>query len=113
MQVKRKSVYRVTFFHQGKVYELHARQVNSAPLFGFIEVEELIFSARSEFIVDPSEEKLKDEFAGVRKTYLPMHTIIRIDEVDKEGVSKIVTAEGENVTPFPVPVYTPGGNPKS
>jgi hypothetical protein len=36
-----------------------------------------------------------------------MHAIIRIDEVDKQGTSKITKAEG-NVTQFPsVPIYTP------
>jgi hypothetical protein len=29
--------------------------------------------------------------------------------VEKQGVSKISTAEGGNVTQFPIPVYTPGG----
>ncbi len=41
-----------------------------------------------------------------------MHTIVRIDEVDKQGSSKISEVEGGNVAQFPVPVYTPGeGNP--
>ena len=40
-----------------------------------------------------------------------MHSIIRIDEVDKEGTSKISKLEGGNVAQFPIPVYTPGGNP--
>jgi hypothetical protein len=32
--------------------------------------------------------------------------------VDKEGTNKIhaVGEEGSNVAPFPVPVYTPGGD---
>jgi hypothetical protein len=103
----------VSFFNQGKVYEIHARNVSSAGLFGFIEVDGLIFGERSEVIVDPAEERLKNEFAGVTKTYLPMHAIIRIDEVEKEGANKIVQASGENITPFPVPFFTPSGGPKS
>jgi hypothetical protein len=78
-------------------------------LFGFVEVEELIFGARSSVVVDPSEEKIKSEFEGVRKTYLPMHSIMRIDEVEKQGTSKITSADGSNVTQFPVPMYTPPG----
>ena len=35
------------------------------------------------------EEKLKAEFANVKRTYLPMHTVIRIDEVSKEGPARI------------------------
>jgi hypothetical protein len=37
-----------------------------------------------------------------------MHAIIRIDEVDKQGTSKISKLESGNVTQFPVPIYTPG-----
>jgi hypothetical protein len=93
--------------NQGQVYEIFARSISQGGLFGFIEVEEIVFGERSTVVVDPSEEKLKTEFQGVKRTYLPMHSIIRIDEVDKQGVSKISAAEGDNVAPFPMPLYTP------
>ena len=32
-----------------------------------------------------------------------MQSIIRIDEVEKEGASKITEASGNNVSPFPFP----------
>ncbi|MCB1842716.1 MAG: DUF1820 family protein, partial [Halioglobus sp.] len=54
--------------------------------------------------------KIKSEFAGVKSTYLPMHSIIRIDEVDKQGTSKVSKLEGSNVAQFPLPVYTPGSD---
>jgi hypothetical protein len=38
-----------------------------------------------------------------------MHYVLRIDEVDKQGVGKITNVEGGNVTQFPMPVYTPTG----
>jgi len=91
---------------QGQVYEIYARYIGQGALFGFVEVEELVFGARSSVLVDPSEEKIKSEFEGVTRTHLPMHSIIRIDEVEKEGAGKISKIEG-NVTQFPVPVYTP------
>jgi hypothetical protein len=68
----------------------------------------LVFGERSSVVVDPSEEKIKSEFKGVKRTYLPLHSIIRIDEVDKQGTSKISKLEGGNVAQFPVPIYTPG-----
>jgi hypothetical protein len=77
-------------------------------MFGFVEVEELVFGERSTVVVDPSEEKIKTEFDNVRRTYLPMHSIIRIDEVDKQGKSKISEIKGGNVSQFPMPIYTPG-----
>src|SRR5512135_1561350 len=102
------SIFKVIFHNQGKVYEIYARKVGHGSLFGFVEVEELVFGERSQVVVDPSEEKIRSEFAGVKRTYLPLHSVIRIDEVKKGGVSKVVAAEGSNVTQFPYPVYTPG-----
>jgi len=97
--------------NQGRVYEIYARSIGHGSLFGFVEIEELVFGNRSSVVVDPSEEKIKTEFEGVKRTYLPMHAVMRIDEVDKEGTSKISKLEHGNVTQFPVPVYTPGGGP--
>ncbi len=102
-------IYKVIFLNQGKVYEVYAKSVSHGSLFGFVEVEELVFGTRSAIVVDPSEEKIKTEFEGVRRTYLPMHSILRIDEVEKQGTSKITAAESGNVTQFPVPMYTPPG----
>lgn len=103
-----KRVYKVVFFNQGKVYELHARQVGQSGMYGFVEVSDLVFGERSGVLVDPGEERLKAEFAGVRRTYIPMHSVVRIDEVEKEGVNKVVSlGDGDKVTPFPLPFYPP------
>ena len=105
-----KPIYKVIFLNQGKVYELYARNVSqTGALFGFVEVDELVFDARKSVVVDPAEERVQIEFAGVKKTYLPMHYVLRIDEVDKQGVSKVTAAEGSNVAQFPIPVYSPPG----
>ena len=68
----------------------------------FIEIEDYVFDERSQLVVDPSEEKLKSEFAGVKRSFIPIQAIIRIDEVEKTGVSKI--SSGDNVSPFPVSI---------
>jgi hypothetical protein len=108
-----KRVYRVVFANQGKLYELYARGVGQSAMYGFVEVSGLLFGERSGVLVDPTEERLKAEFEGVKRTYVPMHTVVRIDEVEREGVNKIIALpEGDKVTPFPTPGYTPpGGNP--
>ena len=102
-----KQLYKVIFMSQGQVYEVYARSVTHGALFGFVEVEKLVFGERTTVVVDPSEEKIKSEFENVTRTYLPMHSIIRIDEVDKQGASKISKLEGGNVAQFPMPIYTP------
>lgn len=106
--MSKKNLFKVIFMNQGKVYEIYARNVGHGDMFGFVEVEELVFGEKTTVVVDPAEEKIKSEFENVKRTYLPMHAIIRIDEVDKQGTSKISKLEGGNVTQFPVPVYTPG-----
>lgn len=103
-------IYKIVFVNQGKIYEIYARRVSHGELFGFIEIEELVFGERSSLVVDPSEERIKTEFAGVKRTYVPMHSVLRIDEVEKQGVSKISQAEGGNVTQFPMPMYAPGSD---
>ena len=106
-----KPVYRVTFLNQGKVYEIYARHVGqTGSLFGFVEVADIIFDARRSVVVDPAEERLQIEFAGVKKTFLPMHYVLRIDEVDKQGTAKVTNVDGGgNVAQCPMPVYTPSG----
>ncbi|MBM4192710.1 MAG: DUF1820 family protein [Gammaproteobacteria bacterium] len=100
-------IYKVMFFYQSKIYEVYARKVNHGSLFGFIEIEELVFGERSTVVLDPAEERIKSEFEGVKRSYLPLHAVLRIDEVKKQGVSKISTYEGSNVAQFPMPVFPP------
>ncbi len=110
--MSRKSIYKVIFLNQGKLYELYAREIYQGDLYGFVEIEELIFGENSSVVVDPAEERLKSEFAGVKRSFIPMHSIVRIDEVAKEGQGKIteLSEKGGNVSQFPGPVYTPGND---
>ena len=103
------SVYKVIFQNGKQVFEVFARQIYQSDMWGFIEVEEFVFGERSQILVDPSEEKLKNEFSGVKRSYIPMQAIIRIDEVDKEGSSKIsnITPLEGNVASFPRMGYPP------
>lgn len=104
-------VYKVMFFHQGEVWEIFAHQVSHGGLFGFIEIEGLSFGNEEKVVVDPSQERLEREFEGVRRTYVPMHAVIRIDEVEKEGTGRISKPAGDgNVAVFPTPFYAPKGD---
>ena len=107
----RKRIYRVVFHSHGKIYELYARSVSHGELYGFVQIGEIIFGERTAILVDPSEEKLKSEFEGVQSTYVPIHAVVRIDEVRREGSNKIhEVGESGNVTPFPIPIYPTGGD---
>ena len=107
-------VFRLSFHGQGKIYELYARSVTQSDIYGFIEVSDIIFGERSEILVDPTEERLKGEFAGVKTTYIPVYSIIRIDEVEKPGTNKVMPdkgSEGTKVTPFPLSAFSPSQEP--
>lgn len=105
----KKRLYRVLFANQGKMYELYARRVSQGDLYGFVEVEQLLFGEKSAVVIDPSEERLKAEFDGVRLTHIPLHSIVRIDEVEKPGSAKIVALgnKSDDVIPFPGPFGGP------
>jgi len=88
-------LFKVVFINQTKVYEVYARQIQQSSLFGFIEIEEFVFDENSGVLIDPGEERLKDEFGKVKRSYIPMHSIVRIDEVEKRGTAKIVAFDGK------------------
>jgi len=102
----KKPIYRIIFHNQDKIYEMYAHGVQQGPLFGFIEIEQFMFGERTSLVVDPSEENLKTEFTNVSRTYIPMHAVIRIDEVDKRGTCKISQGQENNTNITPFPVYT-------
>lgn len=100
----RKSLYKVVFLNQAKVYEIYAGAVQASALYGFIEVEQLLFGETTTLVVDPAEEQLKREFEHVSRMHIPLHAVVRIDEVDRQGTGKITAAaEGSNVRHFPAP----------
>ena len=102
-------LYRISFHNQGQVYEVYARQVSHGGMPGFVEVEKLVFGERTTVVVDPGEERLKAEFDNVERFYVPLHAVIRIDEVNKQGTARIVAGgaaagegSGSKVMPFPM-----------
>lgn len=103
--MSKKTLYRITFSYLDAVYEIYARKVCESDLFGFLMVEELIFGENSSLVVDPAEERLKLEFNSVKRTFIPMHAVFRIDEVDKQGVAKVRDnfSDSNKVKMFPVP----------
>lgn len=103
-----RTLYKVIFHNQGKVYEVHVRNVSQSGLLGFVEIGGFVFGEKSALVLDPTEEKVKAEFDGVKRAYIPMHAVVRIDEVEKEGINKILPGTTDSkVTPFPSPIFSP------
>ena len=106
-----KTVFRIFFTSQGKGYEIYARKVSQGDLYGFVEIEEIVFGERSAIVVDPGEEALKSEFASVKRLLVPYHSIGRIDEFEKEGQAKVIslaTPKAEADINLPLPPIKPG-----
>jgi hypothetical protein len=103
-------LFRIQFIANGERYELYVREVSQGSMFGFIEVGDFVWDTHTSLVLDPSHEKLKNEFADVTRTYVPIHNVLRIDEVKKQGTSKIMSLS-DKVTAFPTPIYTPKDTP--
>lgn len=102
--MEKSRIYRIVFHNQGSLYELHARKISQSTMYAFVEVEDIMFGERSALLVDPTEERLKAEFAGVKRTYVPLQAVVRIDEVEKAGTNRILSEVGNaKVTAFPYP----------
>ncbi|MDX5630461.1 MULTISPECIES: DUF1820 family protein [unclassified Brenneria] len=98
------ALYRIQFMNNGKNYQLYVRELVSSNLFGFIEIADFVFDSQSTVLIDPSTEKLKTEFSGVSRSFIPLQAVIRIDAVTEKGSARI-SELGDNVTHFP---YLPG-----
>lgn len=97
------AVYKIIFYNQGEIYELYARDIYQSEMYGFIEVEEFIFGESDQVIVNPGEEKLKNEFSSVKRSFIPLQAVIRIDEVEHEGQGKIREIKSsDKIANFPV-----------
>ena len=103
-KTNKEQTYKVLFHNQGQIFEVYAKNIYQSALYGFVEVEDYVFGNHSQMLIDPAEDKLRSEFEGVQRSFIPMHSIVRIDEVEKEGVAKITSNGGEKVAPFPLPM---------
>lgn len=103
MAASKQRLYRVSFLNQGRTYEVYAREVSHGAMLGFVEIGKLVFGEKTSIVVDTSEERLQQEFANVERFYVPVHAIVRIDEVSKQGPARIVEGgeSGSKVTPLP------------
>jgi len=95
------AVYRVSFINQDKVVEVFVKHVYQSDIWGFIQLEGFIFGQRSELLVDPGEEKVKQLFNEVKSSLIPTQAILRIDEVERSGVAKLTEVKG-SVAQFPI-----------
>jgi hypothetical protein len=107
----KKGIYKIVFVQLGEIYEVFAGAIYQSEMYGFVEIENYMFDQNSQIVVDPSEEKLKAEFKGVNRSYIPVNCIMRIDEVDKRGNAKIKQNKNGNITSLKSTIFD-GNLPK-
>lgn len=96
-------LYKIVFLNNGQVYELFSEGVTSSGLWGFVEVSGLVFETSDGLVIDPTEEKMRQEFEHANVLHLPIQSVLRVEEVEKRGQCLIRDRKsGEKVTPFPV-----------
>lgn len=102
-------LYRVAFHNHGKVYELYCTGVTTSGLWGFLEISGMVFDSAESLVVDPSEERIREEFEDVEVLHVPLHGVLRVEQVRRKGQALIRDREsGEKVTPFPMTPPRPG-----
>lgn len=97
-------MYKVIFHNHNKVYEIYCQQVAGCEFsYGFVEFSDFVFESARELVVDPTEERLREEFKDVESLNVPMHAVIRVEKVKKRGACVIREGQsGEKVTPLPL-----------
>jgi len=58
-------------------------------------------------VIDPGQDKLKKEFAEVKRSFLPLQNVIRIDEVERVGQAKLSASQAGAATNI---INTPFGS---
>ena len=91
---REKTYYKISFSNDKELYEVCARNVAASDLYGLIEISDFIFPS-SKLVYNPGEERLRREFEGIRRTWIPYHAIVRIDELfeSRETEAKIIPLE--------------------
>lgn len=95
-----KHIYKVVFINQNQIYEVYVKNVYQGDLYGFVIIEDFVFGEKSSVVVDPTEEKLRIEFEGVNRSFIPVQRIIRIDQVKKRGTATIAALTKDGIDGF-------------
>jgi hypothetical protein len=92
-----KHIYKVVFVNQEQIYEVYVKNVYPGDLYGFVIIEDFVFGEKSTLVVDPTEERLRIEFEGVNRSFIPVQRIIRIDHVKKRGIAKVISLTKDGI----------------
>ncbi|MCA1926980.1 MAG: DUF1820 family protein [Calditerrivibrio sp.] len=92
--------YKIQFYDSKKeIFTLKAKSASPTSFLGLIEISEIIHKEESSILITPEDDKSRIEFKNVNKTYIPIGSIIRIDEIiedDKQFLFRLVKDKDED-----------------
>ena len=92
---KEKKVFKIHFFHLGKVYSLFAKEVTASPEFyNMCVISQIIFQRNRNLIV-PTEDEVRSEFANIKNLMIPLNHVFRIDELENVDENDITSPKAE------------------
>lgn len=91
-----RKIYKVIFIDEDKAIQtIHASKLNPSSFLGLVEISDIIFLDQSELIISPDDGKLKSKFKNVERSYIPLNSIVRIDEVNLEQETPVIRLYSE------------------
>ena len=103
-------IFKVNYISDEEVYEIFCESVSASDMYGFICLEDFIFGEASHLVIDPSEERIKNEFKDVKAVYIPANLILSIYEIKRKDITpkiKNLSETDKKVSQFPSRVYHP------
>jgi hypothetical protein len=98
----RKKLFKVIFMdEEKKIQTIHASKLNPSSFLGLVEISDIVFIDRSEIIISPDDGNLRTRFKNVERSYIPLNSIIRIDEVVIEKETPVIRLCGEHTDENP------------
>lgn len=95
----KESLFKIIYTQRDVVHEIYAEQVSESDMYGFIVVEDLFYDEQLELLPETAEEKPR--FAEeVQRTYIPIHAVIRIDEIQRK-INTTKPVHTNNIRIFP------------
>lgn len=79
-----------------KIQTLHASKLNPSSFLGLVEISDIVFIEKSELIIAPDDGDLKSKFKNVERSFMPLNSIIRIDEVVIEKETPVIRLYNED-----------------
>ncbi|ADD68272.1 conserved hypothetical protein [Denitrovibrio acetiphilus DSM 12809] len=93
-----KKLFKVIFIDEDKkIQTIHSSKLNPSSFLGLVEISDIVFLDQSELIIAPDDGNLKSKFKNVERSYIPLNSIIRIDEVAIEKETPVIRLYSDDI----------------